>query len=428
MLLSIRTWAEEFNSEKNNTTPQEVLISSSNTEIWWKCDKGHDFQRSVYDRINRFHDCPVCNRTIVVKGVNDFLHSYPKIVEIWDYETNDRKPDEISDWNNGKYNFKCNKGHHYATNLSTVKANDFECLVCNNTIIQVGVNSLVDADFQLSQEFSPNEERKPTEFTSKSAYWALWRCNVCNNDYHWPIRDRRLGDNVCPFCNNRYTKLGINSLIDTDPELAKEYAPDNEYNVTRVNKESKSWAYWICPDCHGRYGAYVNERQVGDDSCPFCKNEKALLGFNSIIDTNELLAKEWSDNNDRKASEFTENNCYQALWICPTCHGEYAARVCDREVGDDSCPYCSNKKALPGFNTFKVKYTDLMDEWDFINNYLLWNPDEILGTYSKDVWWSCKVCKSKYLMSPKRKIYFQRRHMKSCPYCKGLRRKKKYFF
>ena len=277
MLLSIRTWAEEFNSEKNNTTPQEVLISSSNTEIWWKCDKGHDFQRSVYDRINRFHDCPVCNRTIVVKGVNDFLHSYPKIVEIWDYETNDRKPDEISDWNNGKYNFKCNKGHHYATNLSTVKANDFECLVCNNTIIQVGVNSLVDADFQLSQEFSPNEERKPTEFTSKSAYWALWRCNVCNNDYHWPIRDRRLGDNVCPFCNNRYTKLGINSLIDTDPELAKEYAPDNEYNVTRVNKESKSWAYWICPDCHGRYGAYVNERQVGDDSCPFCKNEKALL-------------------------------------------------------------------------------------------------------------------------------------------------------
>lgn len=140
------------------------------------------------------------------------------------------------------------------------------------------------------------------------------------------------------------------------------------------------------------------------------------------------MTKEWSDNNERKASEFLKSNAYTVLWTCPTCHGEYAARICDREVGDDSCPYCSNKKALPGFNSFKVKHTDLMDEWDSINNYLLCNPDEILGTYLKDVWWSCKVCKSKYLMNPKRKIYFQRRHMKSCPYCKGLRRKKKYFF
>ncbi|MBE5967268.1 MAG: hypothetical protein E7255_09940 [Lachnospiraceae bacterium] len=31
-----------------------------------------------------------------------------------------------------------------------------------------------------------------------------------------------------------------------------------------------------------------------------------------------------------------------ALWNCPTC---YSARIYDREVGDDSCPYCSNKKA-----------------------------------------------------------------------------------
>lgn len=222
--------------------------------------------------------------------------------------------------------------------------------------------------------------------------------------------------------------MGINSLIDIDPELAKEYAPDKVYDVTRVNKESKSWVYWICPDCHGRYGAYANERKVGDDSCPFCKNAKALLEFNSLIDTHELLTNEWSDNNERKESEFLKSYAYTALWACPTCHGEYTARICDREVRDDSCPFCSNKKAFPGFNSFKVKYTDLMDEWDFINNYLLCNPDEILGTYLKDVWWSCKVCKSKYLMSPKRKIYFRRWNMKSCPYCKGFRRKKKYFF
>jgi hypothetical protein len=64
--------------------------------------------------------------------------------------------------------------------------------------------------------------------------------------------------------------------------------------------------------------------------------------------------------------------------------------ICDREI-DDSCPYCNNRKVSPGVNSFKVKYIDSMDEWDYINNYILCNPDEILDTYSKDVWWDCKI-------------------------------------
>lgn len=273
--------AKEFDVKKNKSTPQEIIISSTNPDTWWTCAVWHEFQRSVSSRINRSAECPVCNRTIVVKGVNDFQHAYPVVEEVWDYEQNERTPDRISDRCNEKFYLKCNKGHRYVAALSTLKSNDFQCLVCSNKIIQIGVNSLVDTDYLLSQEFSPNEERQPTEFTKTSAYSPLWKCTVCNNDYHWPINDRELGDTSCPFCNNRYTKLGVNSLLDTDEELSREYATDNEYDVTRINKDSKTWAYWICPDCHGRYGAYVNEREVGDDSCPYCKNKRALEGVNS---------------------------------------------------------------------------------------------------------------------------------------------------
>ncbi len=420
--------AKEYNVKKNKSMPQEIIISSTNPDTWWTCAVGHEFQRAVSSRINRSAECPVCNRTIVIKNVNDFQHAYPAIEDVWDYEQNERTPDRISDRCNDKFHLKCNKGHRYVAVLSTLKSNDFKCLVCSNKMIQIGVNSLVDTDFLLSQEFSPNEERRPIEFAKISAYSPLWKCTVCNNDYHWPIKDRELGDTSYPFCNNRYTKLGVNSLLDTDEELAREYATDNEYDVMRVNKGSKTWVYWICPDCHGRYGAYVNEREVGDDSCPYCKNERALEDFNSLADTHELLIKEWSVNNKRKPTEFLKKNIYTALWNCPTCHGEYPARICDREIGDDSCPYCNDRKVLPGVNSFKVKHIDLLDEWDHINNYILCDPDEILDTYSKDVWWDCKNCKTKYLMSPNKKIYYQYRHMKSCPYCKGLRRKKKYFF
>jgi hypothetical protein len=43
---------------------------------------------------------------------------------------------------------------------------------------------------------------------------------------------------------------------------------------------------------------------LGDDSCPFCKNERALEDFNSLADTHVLLIKEWSVNHKRKPTEF----------------------------------------------------------------------------------------------------------------------------
>ena len=101
-------------------------------------------------------------------------------------------------------------------------------------------------------------------------------------------------------------------------------------------------ALWNCPTCHGEYSARIYDREVGDDSYPYCNDKKALLGFNTFVDTHKLLSVEWSPKNERKAYEFLKSSSYMALWNCPTC---YSARIYDREVGDDSCPYCSNKKA-----------------------------------------------------------------------------------
>ena len=97
-------------------------------------------------------------------------------------------------------------------------------------------------------------------------------------------------------------------------------------------------------------------------------------------------------------------------------------------LGDDSCPYCTNRRALPGYNSFAIKHAELLEEWDYINNYLICNPDTILDNNNINVWWICKDCNKRYSLSVKKKLYYNKRHMKSCTYCKGLRRKKKYFF
>jgi len=57
----------------------------------------------------------------------------------------------------------------------------------------------------------------------------------------------------------------------------------------------------------------IKDREIGDDSCPFCKNERALEDFNSLADTHELLIKEWSVNNKRKPTEFLKKYLYSTM-------------------------------------------------------------------------------------------------------------------
>ena len=99
---------------------------------------------------------------------------------------------------------------------------------------------------------------------------------------------------------------------------------------------------------------------------------------------------------------------------CPTCHGNYPARIIDVINGKADCPYCSGRKALPGKTSFAALHPDLMEDWDFIANYCLVNPDEILDTYSQKVWWNCKrSSEHKYPLSPADKVFYQKRHRES---------------
>lgn len=97
-------------------------------------------------------------------------------------------------------------------------------------------------------------------------------------------------------------------------------------------------------------------------------------------------------------------------------------------AGTYTCPYCNDRKVLPGFNSFDVTHKDLMKEWMWTVNCVLCDSHEIGDKYNKNIWWQCQHNPDhKYPMSPKRRVYYQNRHMDSCPFCKGYRRKIRYF-
>lgn len=492
---------EQYYDTQKNERPFHALAATSNDRVWWRCEKGHSFPRVVgYLKDIGVFRCPVCTGRTIVSGENDLLSEYPELNNIWDYDRNDADPTTLSPKSNDKYHFTCEKGHSYSTYLNTLIGHDFRCFVCDNVIVQAGVNSLLDTDSELCKEISENEPRKPTEFTRESSYSMLWKCPECSGEYHAEIKERKVGDDSCPFCDGRRTQLGVNSLIDTHPLLAKEFSPENDCTAGEIRKDLKKWIKWICPTCKGTYSKQVCDREVGDDSCPYCRNEQLLYGFNGVAQTEKLaitewadtdidpngimatsniridweckkcggiyreplnkhirdfhndvhdcpycinrkplaglntleiiindVARVWSNSNDKHYSELLPTSTYYAEWKCDTCGGFYREQVntfiSKHLNGEDDCPYCKNRRPLAGYNTLKVKCKKLMEEWNYRGNYLIVDPDTILPTYPDEVWWTCE-CGKNYKMSPKKRLYYLRRKMKSCPYCKGRRRKK----
>ena len=44
------TLAEEWNYEKNGTLAPDMVTAGSNKKVWWKCDKGHEWEATIVNR------------------------------------------------------------------------------------------------------------------------------------------------------------------------------------------------------------------------------------------------------------------------------------------------------------------------------------------------------------------------------------------
>ena len=56
----LANWNYEKNGQ-NNITPNNISKSYSK-KVWWKCEKGHSYQREVYNQRKGLAKCPICRK------------------------------------------------------------------------------------------------------------------------------------------------------------------------------------------------------------------------------------------------------------------------------------------------------------------------------------------------------------------------------
>ena len=105
-------------SSRNNKLPSQVTLNS-NEKVWWKCEKGHEWEASP-NQGSRALGCPYCSNQKVLKGYNDLATLNIELAKQWNYSKNKTLyPTDVVPGSNKKVWWKCEKGHEWEAVISS---------------------------------------------------------------------------------------------------------------------------------------------------------------------------------------------------------------------------------------------------------------------------------------------------------------------
>ena len=462
--------AKEWNFEKNNgLTPTDVL-PNSNKKVWWRCNKGHEWQATINSR-NKGVGCPICNSErktsfpeyaieyYLTKYGLDVIHSYKEHGYELDIYIPSRKTAIEYDgylWHKNKTkkdlekNLKCQKDgiilYRIREGLPPLNDSSIDYVVQKGqrdlsqmlqkvlfdiTRMYVDVNlerdivaienlrehtekeySLMLSNPELTKEWDyiKNGNLRPEYVATNSGKKVWWKCS---KGHEWQATiDSRNNGRGCPYCSGNKVLTGYNDLQTLNPVLAKEwnYEKNNGLTPKEVLPNSGKRVWWKCQRGH-EWQATIDNRNKGK-GCPYCSGRYAVKDENDLQTVNPTLAKEWNfeKNNGVTPIDVKPNSNKQVWWKCIKGH-EWQATINSRNAGCD-CPICSNKKILKGYNDLQTVNPALAKEWNYEKNNGL-TPAEVSPNSGKKVWWKCQRGHEWQATITSRNSGCE------CPYCSG---------
>lgn len=202
-------------------------------------------------------------------------------------------------------------------------------------------------------EWHPTKNGKlsPFYFKPNSNIKVWWKCSKCNYEYEAVI-ESRFGtgrSSGCPSCARNRVVTGVNDIVTLYPEVVKywDYEKNNK-NPKDVAANCNDEYWWKCDKGHS-YLMRVYSKTKQNHRCPYCSNQKLLVGYNDLATTHPDLCKEWhlNKNGDLKPTMVMKGTDKKVWWECSKCGYEWEAYIYSRAGKHPSgCPKCirANRK------------------------------------------------------------------------------------
>ena len=278
----------EWDVIKNNGMTPDNFSANAHTKVWWKCEKGHNWQADISGRSRKL-GCPYCAGQRTIAGENDLeswcKENMPELLDEWDYEKNTIKPSEISKTSNKKVWWKCSEGHEWQAVIAN-RVHGTRCPYCFTGHESIWRKKTLAAwckengQEQLLSEWNYEKNGSTTpETVSKGSHNKVWW--RCPEGHEWEAQVKsRTYNHGCPYCSGTYKKVqaGINDLVTWCGENNKQYILDEwDYDANgSLNPDmftfgSHKRINWKCAKGH-RWSAAIKDRtKFKGNMCPECR-------------------------------------------------------------------------------------------------------------------------------------------------------------
>lgn len=278
-------------------------------------------------------------------------------------------------------------GHEWNSEIkSRVKGTG--CPFCSGQKVLVGFNDLLTTQPAIAGQWHPTlnglNTTDVTQYSSKIYWW------ICTEGHEWKARvGARTSGQGCPYCFGLKVSPGKNDLLTLYPQIAHLWHPTKNLPLKpeNISPRSPNEVWWHDIRCGHDWQARVDVKI--SKKCVICKNSQKITCAKDLEKINPELAKEWHPSlNENIIISKGSISLRTQIWWLGECGHHWKSSLSNRLNHKTSCPFCSNRLVLEGFNDLSTLAPMIAEQWHpYLNGEL--TPHKFTVSSGAKAWWLC---------------------------------------
>ena len=399
--------ALEWNYKLNNKLPNQYT-PSSNTKVWWICEKGHEWEATINNR-TAGRNCPTCsnkssrNEIRILTECKALFGEVLSRYKFGEYEVDIFIPElnvavEYDGWYWHRNSYdkdikKQNKLNEKGVKLLRVREEPLPKITEFDIFVD-GAKPLVKSDLDKILNSICSDKEILTSYSIAKGF-------INEQDYKTYL----------DYFPNPFPE---DSLAKKSPKIAREWHPTKNSPLTPLNFSPGSGisVWWRCEKGH-EWKATINNRSKG--GCPYCAGRHAT-NETCMAATHPHLVKIFNhEKNGSLTPQNTKAHSGKKFWWKCTEYPEHQwqSAIMSRSNPLALCPYCSGIK-VTNENCMAATHPDLASVFHPSRNgsHTVYNLKAGTG---RKIWWQCSKG-HEWLQTGSNMIKPSRKNL--CKYCR----------
>ena len=331
--------AQEWHPTKNGDLTPSMISPYSMKKVWWRCERGHEWQASVSNRFQG-RKCAQCSAELKSsfpeQAIVFYLSKYFKVIsrnkyDGWEIDI------FLPDYNIG---IEYDGVAYHSKEFLKERENRKSSALTSTGVDLIRVKENYDKDGIEGQTiwFVVDYSYKNFPKALSLLFEIVQKKTGITIDVVVDIEKDRID------ILSQYTTIEKkNSFAVHYPELCAfwNYDKNNGLSPEQFRYMSNRKIWWCCPTCKGEWQETIINVAKGN-RCPYCSGHRVLKGYNDLETVRPSIALEWDyeKNIGLSPSDFTIGSSRHVWWRCKNGHS-WKAQIAKRNA---ECPYCSGRR------------------------------------------------------------------------------------